>query len=208
MPSCLRREFGKVVLRDIELDLNVVEIGERDYRTARATFGAAGKLRGDQFALFGGALENRAAYGRADHGGIELRLGIIHLALGGLQHVGRERDQSLPMRGPSLESLKDCASEFSSLLIGVVLGLRVVEILLGDYALREEFAGAVESDLVVGGGGAGFGQVVIGLLNFFRARSVFASATAAPWRSPTRLGPVRTWRGIPRLRGAPEPGLL
>ena len=32
MPSCLGREFGEVVLRDIELDLNVVQISQRDDR--------------------------------------------------------------------------------------------------------------------------------------------------------------------------------
>ena len=76
------RQLGKVVLRDVEFDLNVVEVGERDDGSARTAFGAAGELRGDEFAFFGGAFENRAGDRGADDGGIELRLGIIHLTLG------------------------------------------------------------------------------------------------------------------------------
>ena len=43
----LGRQFGKVILGDIEFDLNVVEISERDYRSAWTAFGAAGELCGD-----------------------------------------------------------------------------------------------------------------------------------------------------------------
>ena len=50
--------------------------------------------------------------------------------------------------------------------------MRVVEILLGDDALGKEIARAVQIDFVVGGGGAGLSKIVLGLLNFLRARAV------------------------------------
>ena len=62
--------------------------------------------------------------------------------------------------------------------IGVVLGLRVVEVLFRDYALCEQVMRAVERDLVVGSGSAGFGEILIGLLNFFGARAVFGFSQA------------------------------
>ena len=81
-----RRQFGKIILRDIELDLNVVQICEVHNRSARAAFGAAGELRGDQFAFLSGAFQNGAAHRGTDHRRVELRLGICHLAFG-LQQV-------------------------------------------------------------------------------------------------------------------------
>ena len=107
----LRRELGKVVLRDIEFDLNVVQIGEGDDRSARAAFGAAGKLRGDQFALFGGALQNRAGDGSANHSGIELRLGVGHLAFG-LQQVAFGALDFFGARAELHQLESDCSSEF------------------------------------------------------------------------------------------------
>ena len=81
MRLLLGTESGKVSLRDIEFDLQVVQVGKRHDRTLRATSGSTGKLRGDQLALFGGALENRSGHRRADDGRVELRFRIVQSAL-------------------------------------------------------------------------------------------------------------------------------
>ena len=58
----IRTQFGKVVLRDVQFDLNIVQIGESDDFTHRSTFSAAGETGSDQFALLCGAFEDSAVY--------------------------------------------------------------------------------------------------------------------------------------------------
>ena len=125
----LGRQLGEVILRDIEFDLNVVQVGERDYRSARAAFGAAGELRGDEFSFFRRALENRAGDRSANHGRVELRLGVGHLAFG-LQQVAPGALNLFGARA-ELHELESALQRIHSLLRSVVLGDGVVQILLG-----------------------------------------------------------------------------
>ena len=165
-----RREFGEVVLSDVEFDLDVVQVGERNDGAARTAFGTAGELGGDEFTFFGGAIENRTADGGADDGGIELRFGVLHGAFG-LEEIAFSPFYFFGA-GAELHEAEGALERIHALLRGVVLGGGVVQILLGHDALIEKIAGASESDFVVLGGSAGFGEIVVGLLNFFGTGSV------------------------------------
>ena len=93
---------------------------------------ALANLRGDQFALFGGALENRAGHGRADHGRVEHGLGVIRLPLRLLQGAPGAGDFLLPRTNPGqLESL---VQRIYALLVSLELGGGVIERLLREHA--------------------------------------------------------------------------
>ncbi len=86
----------EIILRDIEFHLQVVEIGQGDDQTLRATFGGAGKSRSHELALFRRPLENGSSHRSADHGGVEQGLGVVRLSLGLLQSAAGARNFFLP----------------------------------------------------------------------------------------------------------------
>src|SRR5213078_1462851 len=131
----LRSEFGEVILCNIEFDLDVIQIGQRDNRPAWTTFGAAGKLRRYQFALFSCAFKNRAADGRLDGRRVELSLGIVHLALR-LQHIGAGTLYLLAARTDFRHS-KHLLERIRALLGSVIAGGGIVKRLFGNYSLSE-----------------------------------------------------------------------
>ena len=72
----MRRKFGEIILRNVEVRLNIVEIGEREYRSRCAC-----ELSCKQLSLFDAALKDRACDGSANYGSIQQRLLISSLAL-------------------------------------------------------------------------------------------------------------------------------
>ena len=110
----------------------IVQIGERNHRSLRTARRCAGKLRGDEFSFFRRAIENRARDRRANDGRVQLRLGIVDLALGLRQSPAGARNFFLPRS--DLHQLKCFFQGVHSLLIGFKLGGRIVERLFGDHA--------------------------------------------------------------------------
>ena len=80
MPGCLGPSLREIVLIDIELDLQIVQIGHGN-DVALGAF-VADEAGGDELALFDVALENGAVDGRADDGVVELHLRVVERALG------------------------------------------------------------------------------------------------------------------------------
>ena len=123
--------------------------------------GTAGKLRRYQFALFSCAFKNRAADGRFDRRRVELSLGIVHLALR-LQHIGPGPLNLLAAQ--TILDIQTFARGIRPLLGSVVAGAGIVERLFGNYSLSEQISHSLEIDLVIGGGGASLGKIVLRLL--------------------------------------------
>ena len=78
---CVGTQSREVRLRDIEFDLKIVQVRERDHRTLRAARSGAGKLSRNQFTFFGRAIKNRARHWCANYRGVQLRLRVVELAL-------------------------------------------------------------------------------------------------------------------------------
>src|SRR5262249_37223317 len=69
---------GKIILTDIELDLQVLQVSERHHIPLSAAL--AHKASGYELPIFYIALQNRPRHWRLDHGVLELRLRIRHLS--------------------------------------------------------------------------------------------------------------------------------
>ncbi len=121
----LGTEPGKIVLRDIEFDLEIVQIGQGDDQALRTAFGRAGKSRGHELAFFGGALKNGSSHRGADHGGVEQRLGIVRLTLSLLHGAAGARDLLLPRT--NLGQLETLVQRIHPLLVGLELRGGIVE---------------------------------------------------------------------------------
>ena len=168
-PLC-RAKTGEVRLRDIELDLQIIQIRQGNHRTLWAARGCAGELRRNKLAFFCRTVENRARHRRADYRGIQLRLGIIKLPL--CLHDCTLGTCNLLCPRANLRELKRLFQGIHALLVGVELGCRIVECLPRDHTSARQFLRAIESELIVHQRSAGFIQIVLRLLNFFRPRSV------------------------------------
>ncbi len=95
---------GEIRLRDIEFDLKIIQVRQGYDRSLRPARRCARKLRRNQFAFFGSAVEDRARNGGTDYRGIKLCLGIIELALRLRQCALGAAD--LFCAGPDLQQLK------------------------------------------------------------------------------------------------------
>src|SRR5579859_3699685 len=124
-----RPQFRKIVLADVELDLQIGQICQRDHRAARAAaIGGGGELCGYEFAFFCGSFQDRSRYGSANLSGIELRFSISQLSLSLLQRAAGTGDLFLAWTyfGQAGCFLK----RLHVLERGIVFHLRVVELLL------------------------------------------------------------------------------
>src|SRR5205823_636324 len=72
----MRSKFREIILGNVEVRLNIVEIGESEYRP-RGTC----ELPSQQLSLFNAAFEDRACDGSANYGSIQQRLLIGSLTL-------------------------------------------------------------------------------------------------------------------------------
>src|SRR5262249_9133153 len=137
-----RMELGEVVLADVELYFQVVEIGHGDNVALGAL--VADESGGDEFALFHVALADGAGDGRANDGVIQIGLRDRHGAAGLLYLAAQRIDLLLPRA--QLHQLVGFLQRVEARQGGIVFGLRIVEILLGENALTREAARAVQRD--------------------------------------------------------------
>ncbi len=93
---CLEPKPREVVLRNVEFDLEIVQIGQRDHLSLRTALGAAGELRRYQLTLLCRAFQNRSGDRGADHRSIKPRLGIRGLSFGLEPCAFGSRDFLLP----------------------------------------------------------------------------------------------------------------
>ena len=185
-----RTEFGEIVLIDVELDLKVVEIGQRDDVTFRASI--AGKTRRDEFAAFDVALQDGAGDRRADDGVVQVAFAQKASEPSACLTCARMASIS-SRRGPMRTSCMGLFERRESGDLRVVAGLRVVERLLGHNALLDQRARAIERHAGVLQVGANLFQIGLAARGLFGSRAVFERGQprferipSCPWASVTR----------------------
>ena len=170
-----RAELRKIVLIDIQLHLEIVQIGHR-YDIA---FGAlvADEAGGDEFTLLDISFENGSIDRRANDGVVLLHLGVgqgplelIDLGSQGIDLFlpGTEPDQfGSPIEGCRLSDR------------GVVTRLSVVERLFRHHAFPDQLLGAIQVDLGIDHVGAGLFEIGFRLGDFCGPRAVLRFSQAS-----------------------------
>ncbi len=125
-----RTKPSEIILGDVQFHLQIVQIGQREYRTRRA-----GKLSGEQFALFYTAVQNRARDWSANHRRIQLLFRVCGLSFGLSNLAFGPRNFLYPRA--KLRQLKTLFQRVRTLLAGFILRRRIVQGLLGKHSLRD-----------------------------------------------------------------------
>ncbi len=102
-----------------------------------------------------------------------------------LPDPGLARGCLLPELSPSapwaeFSELEAFVQRVYPLLVRVKFRRGIIQGLSREHTLRDQIVGAIQGDLVIDQRGFGFVEIVLGLLNFFRARSILQFLKVSP----------------------------
>ena len=142
-PCCCGVQLGEIVLRDIEFDFQIVQVGERNHVALGAAI--ADEAGGDELALLDGAFQNGAGDGRANDGVGQVRLGVTDGAARLVDLAAQGID--LLLARSEFHQLVGLLQRVDAVQRVVVARLRVVHHLLRHHAVLEQALVALEGDV-------------------------------------------------------------
>jgi hypothetical protein len=131
---------------------------------------AALKLSCEQFAFLHAAIENGARNRSADHGCVKLGFGVGSLPFGLHERTLGPRD--FLHTWSDLRQLIALLQRMDALLTCPILCRRIIERLLRHDSFVKQLLDALQGDLVIGCCSPCFAEVVLGLLDLFRPRTM------------------------------------